>query len=44
MTLQSIELANVKGDKRHEPLIEIWKTHFCHHTRMRADAILLSDR
>lgn len=38
------KFAIVESDKQREQLIEMWKTHHCHYTRMRAHAVLLSSQ
>jgi transposase len=44
MARPSIKFASIKSSKQRQQLVDIWKTHSCHYTRMRAHAILLSDQ
>jgi len=42
MARPSTKFADVKSDKQRRELTEMWKSHHCHYTRVRAHAILLS--
>lgn len=44
MARPATKFAQVKNAKQRNELLEMWKTHHCHYTRMRAHAILLSDQ
>ena len=44
MARPSSKFANIKNDKQRDKLTNMWKSHRCHYTRLRAQAILLSDR
>jgi len=42
MARPSTKFANVRSSKQRDELTEMWKSHHCHYTRVRAHAILLS--
>lgn len=42
MARPSTKFADVRSDKQRDELTEMWKSHHCHYTRVRAHAILLS--
>jgi transposase len=42
MARPSTKFANISSDKQRQQLTQIWKTHHCHYTRIRAHAVLLS--
>lgn len=42
MARPSTKFASISSDEQRQQLTEMWKTHHCHYTRVRAHAILLS--
>ncbi len=42
MARPSTKFAEVKSDEQRNQLKDMWKSHHCHYTRMRAHAVLLS--
>lgn len=44
MARPATKFARVKNAEQRQLLVQMWKTHDCHYTRMRAHAIILSDQ
>lgn len=44
MARPSVKFACIESQEQRQQLIDMWKTHRCHYTRVRAHAILLSDQ
>jgi len=44
MARPSSKFAKITTDEQREQLIQMWKTHHCHYTRVRAHSVILSDQ